>query len=267
MDDSPGSKLSNYLPLVALVITALWVAADWLKRLHHPPVGTYIAIFAFVGAIVTIWPPQSRWAKAAWVLVFGAFLVLEITTLYQQRGEDSYSELAKTVAEDNRFAGLLKAEHKSFGKVLKQNQEQFVATMRESRGGAGYVWFLALARQQGEVPMMMVNDAKIPVRGVDLEIVEIPPKGTPNRLNITAFNMMNPRQVHIGDVKPGFQEAPFKLSPGRYDIRIITRMGIFDEHLEAVRDSSSPDGWNETYCVTRNNSSTVLKGTCPTDNY
>jgi hypothetical protein len=263
MADSSESKLPNYLPFISFVATAAWIAVGWCERFHHPPVGTYIGTFAFVAAIVTIWPPQSRWAKAAWVLVFGAFLVLELTTLYQQRKEDSNAEHDKTVAEDNRFADLLRVEHESFGKVLRLNQQQFAATMGESKGSSSYVWFLAIYRPQGDLTVMMGNDAKIPVRGVDLEIVEIPPRGTPNRDNVIWFNLMNPRLVHIGDVKPGFQEAPFALPPGRYNIRIITRMGMFHESIEALRDSALPHGWNETYCIMGRNSSTVLRGKCP----
>ncbi len=132
MADSPESKLPNYLAFAVFAITAGWLILNWFERFHHPPVGTYIGIFAFVAGIVTIWPPQNRWAKAAWVLVFGAFLALELSTLYQQRAEDSDTEQANTKAEDDRFAGLLNTEHESFGKVLEQNQKQFDATMKKS---------------------------------------------------------------------------------------------------------------------------------------
>ena len=75
---------------------------------------------------------DNCWAKAAWVLGFGAFLALELSTLYQQRAEDSDTEQANTKAEDDKIAGLLNTEHESFGKVLEQNQKQFDATMKKS---------------------------------------------------------------------------------------------------------------------------------------
>lgn len=73
-------------------------------------------------AIVTIWPPDNVWSKAAWIVIFGGFLVLEITTLYRQRGEDQQTDRDKRREEDDRFAT-----------ILKNNQHAFEATMRNMR--------------------------------------------------------------------------------------------------------------------------------------
>ncbi|HEV3482961.1 MAG TPA: hypothetical protein VGR97_11620 [Candidatus Acidoferrales bacterium] len=257
------SKVSNYLPLVTLILLAVWIIVSRLKNLSHPPVGTFIGVLAFVAAVVTILPPDSSWSKATWLIVFGGFLVLEITTLYQQRVDDLQTDREKTTQENNRFAGLLKTQQDHFADVLKQNQREFSTTMGEVKGSPGYVWFVALARTAGDLPVMMGNDNKVPIRGVDLEIVSIPPKGSLNELNQIANNVFNPRLVHIGDVSPGFQQAPFTLAPGKYDIRIITRLAVFNEHLEVIRGSSVPHGWLETFCVLKNNSSKVVRGECP----
>ena|ERR1022692_897486 len=110
---------------------------------------------------------------------------------------------------------------------------------------------------------MIGNDNKIPVRAVDLEIVTIPGKDSPNRDQQIANSVFNPRLVHIGDVSPGFKEASFTLAPGEYDKRIITRLGVFNERIQALRGPLVRGGWQEKYCIMRNNSSKVLRGECP----
>jgi hypothetical protein len=177
--------------------------------------------------------------------------------------KDQQTDREKTRQEDDRFAGLLQKQQDSFAGVLQQNQQEFQATMGEVKGSSGYVWFLVHARLEGPLPVTVLNDNKSPVRGVDLEIVAIPAKDVPNRYQQIGDNMLNPRQVHIGDVSPGRKEAPFTLDPGNYDIRILTRLGIFNERLQILRGPSVPNGWQEKFCVFKINSSEVLKGECP----
>jgi hypothetical protein len=257
-----GKRMGKFLPFLTLIILTVWALYIW-RHPTHAPVGIYIGILAFVAAIVSILPPDNSRAKAVWCLVFGGFLVLEIATLYQQRNIDRQADIDKKKAEDDRFAGLLKTQQDHFADVLKQNQHDFDATMGEVRGGSGYVSFLALARDSGDLPVMMLNENKGPIRGVDLEIITIPPKGAPDRLEQFAKSTFSPRLVHIGDVSPGFKQAQFTLAPGNYQIRIITRLAVYDEFLEAIRGTAVPGGWSEKSCVIKNGTSEVLKGTCP----
>jgi hypothetical protein len=125
-----NKRLANWMPALVLLVLMAWMLYLWHHPVH-PPVGTYIAILAFVGAVVSIFPPDNKWAKAACFLVFGAFLVLEITTLYQQRSDDQQTDRDKRKEEDNRFACLLKDQQASFAGVLSQSQQQFAATMKQ----------------------------------------------------------------------------------------------------------------------------------------
>jgi len=123
-------RIANWLPIGVFLFLVVWLYISRIFNVGHPPIGTYIGALAFVAAIVTIWPPNNAWAKAAWFLVFGWFLVLEITTLYQQRADDKRSDREKTKEEDDRFAGLLKAQQDNFAQVLDDNQKHFAATLR-----------------------------------------------------------------------------------------------------------------------------------------
>jgi hypothetical protein len=59
------------------------------------------------------------------------------------------------------------------------------------------------------------------------------------------------------------EAAQFKLAPGNYQIRIITRLAVYDEFLEAIRGTAVPGGWSEKSCVIKNNTTKVLQGKCP----
>ena len=260
-------RVANSLPFVMFIILLGWsLYLAW--RPLHVPVGTYIGVLAFVAAIVSIIPPCNAWSKAICFLLFGGFLVLEITTLYHQRSEDLETDRIKRIEEDTRFAGLLKEQEGNFAGVLKQNQSDFSATMREVQGDPGYVSFFAVARDSGPLPVMMENLNKGPIRGVDLEIInDLPLPGceadtTLEDLQKYRDNMLSARSVHIGDVNPGLIAAPFTLLPGRYEIRIMTRLRTFDEHLEAIRGSAVPGGWHEEWCLIGAAPTQVLAGKC-----
>ena len=72
-------------------------------------------------AVVTIWPPESHWSRAAWVGVFFCLTLLEINTLYRERTENQEQQATARKEEENRFAG-----------ILASNQKQFEATMKRS---------------------------------------------------------------------------------------------------------------------------------------
>jgi hypothetical protein len=110
-------------------LLGLWLLASLLFNVPHPPVGLYIGVLAFVAGIVTIWPPDNARAKAGWFLVFGGFLVLEITTLYKQHAEDVRTADKNRADEDDRFAKVLKNQQDNFAEVLRKNQEQFHGTV------------------------------------------------------------------------------------------------------------------------------------------
>ncbi|MDQ2710675.1 MAG: hypothetical protein M3Y24_00320 [Acidobacteriota bacterium] len=113
----------------AFILLGFWLSILRLFKVPHPPVGLYIGALAFVAAIVTIWPPDNVWSKAGWFLVFGGFLVLEITTLYQQRAEDVMTANKNRMDEDDRFAKVLKNQQENFTEVLRKDREQFQSTV------------------------------------------------------------------------------------------------------------------------------------------
>jgi hypothetical protein len=133
-------RVANWSPAVAVMLLLCWLWIYPKFGVSHPPVGFYIAVLAFVAAIVSIMPPDNNRARAGWFIFFGAVLCFEISTLYQQRAEDiattdtnrklEDAQVATTRAlEDDRFAKILQSQQDNFATVLRENQKQFNGTV------------------------------------------------------------------------------------------------------------------------------------------
>jgi hypothetical protein len=130
----------RFSPLITLVIVGLW----WLyvsTRQFYPPVGVYIAVLAFLAVVVTIWPPNNPWTKAAWLIVFFCVMKLEVDNLFHDRLDNQNKEAQRRKGEqgvarqaqqdeDDRFAGLMKSQQDSFADVLKGSQKQLIRSER-----------------------------------------------------------------------------------------------------------------------------------------
>jgi len=243
--DPPLHRVVNWLPLVVFILLVCWFWTSHVFTIPHPPVGLYIGILAFMAGVVTIWPPDNSWSKAVWLLVFGGFLVLEITTLYKQQGED------QATAEANR-----KAEDRHFEDVLKQNQEDFDATMDgmksvltkqdqallQTMGGAAYPLFLpvypAVSSPNGIVlPVKVINNIntrgapKKPLPLVDVS-VDVSIAATRGNIQEAANSMLHSPHYNLGTIIPGVFETPIQLQPGRsYNLIITTRRNFFREFV------------------------------------
>jgi len=238
-------RFVNWLPLATFGVVAVWILASRMLAVPHPPVGLYIGVLAFVAAIVTIWPPERPWSKAVWLLVFGAFLVLEITTLYQQRHDDEVTADANRKNEDDRFAN-----------VLDQNQADFAATMSDmesvlskqdktllqTMGGPAFPLFLpvypAVSSPSGIVlPVKVINSVSTrgtPQRPLPLVDVSVDISIEPRNGNIqeAANSMFHSPHYNLGTILPGVFETTIQLLPGRsYNLIITTRRGFFREMI------------------------------------
>jgi hypothetical protein len=134
MSERVVQRIPNLLPAIAVVLFVGWFYIVHVLLVIHPPVGLYIGLLAFAAAVETIWPPDKAWPKGLWLLVFGALLVAEITTLYEQRHDEEKTQQANKKTEDDRFAGLLKSQENDFATVLSQNKKQFDATLSQLNG-------------------------------------------------------------------------------------------------------------------------------------
>jgi hypothetical protein len=248
-----------------LVLLAGWF---WISRnfnIPHPPVGLYIGVLAFMGGVVTIWPAENPWAKAGWFIVFGGFLVLEISTVYKQRAED------QTTADTNR-----RIQDEKFRAVLTQNQNDFDATMHgmesvlnkqdrallETMGGAAYPLFIAafpeVSSPNGIVrPIKVINTVNTVGRpqkplplvdvSVDLSI------GLRNgNYQEVANSLLHSPHYNLGTILPGIFETAIQLQPGKsYNLIITTRRSLIRETLNLI--SQQKESWCMYQRINRGN--------------
>jgi hypothetical protein len=85
----------------------------------------YIACLAGLAVVVTIWPPESNWSKAAWLSVFLACTGLEIATLYQERAENQDQQARTRQQQLNSFSNIATG----INTAINNSQQQFAATM------------------------------------------------------------------------------------------------------------------------------------------
>jgi hypothetical protein len=112
------------LPVVVFIAAFLWgISAE---KLHiYPPIGTYIAVLAFLAAVVTVWPPEHPLGRAAWIFVFLLVMGFEVRNLYRDRTDRDREEMMVRSREAAQFRAIID----SLTASIQQNQKQFDATM------------------------------------------------------------------------------------------------------------------------------------------
>lgn len=128
--DDPSSAAFRHLyqiwlPPFMLFATLAWMAIVFFVQPPRPPVGAYIASLALVVAVVTIWPPESNWSKAAWLGVFFCLTGLEIGTLYRDRSENNQKQAETSQKQQEAFTSIGKALETS----IANSNKQFSATI------------------------------------------------------------------------------------------------------------------------------------------
>jgi hypothetical protein len=195
-----------------------------------------------MAGVVTIWPPENSLSKAAWFLVFGGLLVLEITTLYQEREEDQARADADRKAESRHFEDVLNKNQEDFDTTIgamkrvltKQDQ-----TLLQAMGGTAYPLFLAVypavSSPSGIVfPVKVINGVN--VRGKPLPLVDVSVdisiEPTSENIQEAANSMFHSPHYNLGTILPGVFETPIQLPPGRsYNLTITTRRSVFRETI------------------------------------
>jgi hypothetical protein len=118
----------NWLPPLAALGSLAWLICVLLLKPARPPVGMYIACLACLAVVVTIWPPESNWSKAAWLAVFFAMTGLEIAVLYQERTENQLQQAKAREKETEAFKGIGDGIKRS----ITEAEAGFNATIRRS---------------------------------------------------------------------------------------------------------------------------------------
>src|SRR5450759_4024127 len=138
-----GSKLHALyhqgLPVAVLVALSAW--GGCVERFHiYPPVGTYIAVLAFLAAVVTIWPTEHPWGRAVWVFAFLLVMVFEVRNLYRDRADHDKSQAESFKTNREQFEATMR----NIETIIEANTDILIKenkNLLQTMGGAGYPIF------------------------------------------------------------------------------------------------------------------------------
>lgn len=171
----------KWLPPLVLLALTVWMPLA-AKRAWYPPIGVYIAIVAVGAIVVTIWPPESKWRKAAWLAIFFWLGGFEIHNLYRDRDEHDAREREAREHEAKAFSKIGEGIQNS----IMQAQTDFNATMErlegvrskeetnlaETTGGNSFPYIIMAGFSQNELIAQLGVCGTHPLHQVHVTIVD-----------------------------------------------------------------------------------------------
>jgi uncharacterized membrane protein len=232
-----AKRLLTAAPLVLLIAAMGW--AICLYRFHTPlpPIGTYVATLAFLAAVVTIWPPEGRWPKAGWVILFGALLGFEVHNLYRDRAQHDREQNDARKREDDRFAEILQNDQSEF-KATMDKSRQLLSMTQESlnniTGGDSFPYVVPQTHARVDpVPLFMWDHGRYILTGVSVVIRNTKAYGEGDAAFLSA------PEFSVGVVHPGWGKLlrqgispkPDASGIDSYEIEMYTQSDFFTEVL------------------------------------
>ena len=251
------------------VLIALSAWGGCVECFHiYPPVGTYIAVLAFLAAVVTIWPPEHPWGKALWIFAFLLVMVLEVRNLYRDRADHDRSQAEALRINREQFETTMR----NIQAVLEANTEILInenKTLLQTMGGAGYPVFLptypaytSSAEVVFPVKLIYFSKDKLPLIDVNVDLIVTQRNGSITD-NEVIQSMFHSPHYNLGTILPGIVESPLQLQAGRsYRLAIATRRGLFYENIHIDRDTTKPGSWRLSWCLYRYRDNKLMDGKC-----
>jgi|GEM_PF-5745921 len=123
----------------SLQFLAACVVVSWFFYLPAP--GYAIAVTALLAAFMSVHEKMRTWQKVRWILLLGAFIVIEFKAIKQDRNESIHERSEERRQENKRFSDLLTQANKNFaettGKADRLREEQktaFNSVLKRERG-------------------------------------------------------------------------------------------------------------------------------------
>jgi hypothetical protein len=237
----------KWIPPILLALLTAFVCAGRFFHLALP-IGVYIAILGLLAGVVTVFPPETRWGKAGWIVVFFGLCVLEISNLYRDSGE---------VAEARR------KEAETFSHLLDQEKE----IMGQVTGDDGFAYFLVLAApvDNGGASLVAIVHGKYAIRGLHYKVVEGRPPYLPTPRAMNEVIAGRDGYTLVGDL-PASQGSivnriirPPRDHDGYYTILLFALNGQVFETLETRYETTSGGArWNQKLSVKKSDGTIVL---------
>jgi hypothetical protein len=238
----------RWLPPLMLITAVVWLGCVYFLKPARPPVGSYVACLGCLAVVVTIWPPELNWSKAAWLVVFFCLTGLEICTLYQERSENQEQQASARREEARAFNTIATGLSTS----ITNNQKAFEATLRrmeylsqlskenisEVTGGSSFPYITIMTAENNEVSLAGAVHGGYRVHNVTYSLTIGRPPYVPTDEQTNEIIKNGPSGTLVGDLSPAH------IQPLRVVVHPLTDGGYYNINL-----SASNGDWNEKLAV------------------
>jgi hypothetical protein len=240
METPPFTWKTQWFFICLQVVSIAW-ATVWYFDIPHP--GYSIALLAVVAAAMSIHPDMHGWQKGLWLLIMGAFLLVEFHALDKDRTENDATRSRDRKEDTDRFGRIAKG----LETAITNSQVQFAATLSRIEGVGG-IAKKALIVSTGDGSYVTITGLKQSPRDSNslMELVISNPTNIVAKdVGISVFPSFvgdltkipdDPRFTYrtLGDVPPGIPPiySDILVPPGNYEIWINSASGMFWEYLQ-----------------------------------
>src|ERR1700730_8216032 len=99
------AHLRNHLFFDLVQFTAVPLIFWWCYDLPSP--GYAIGVVAGFAAVMSTQADMRRWQKALWMLLIGAFVILEFRAIDKDRGDAVLADAQRRIAENSQFLTIV----------------------------------------------------------------------------------------------------------------------------------------------------------------
>jgi hypothetical protein len=262
---------NRWAPPIAIAGLAGWAACVYAFGIY-PPVGVYICVLTAMAVVVTIWPPEQNWSKAAWLVVFFSLMGFEIHNLYRDRAQHDEAQKQEHKEEREAFQAIANGINTS----ISNSQQAFDATMRrmeflsklsnenisEVTGGSSFPYVTIMTAANNEVSLAGVVHGKYRVHNVTYSLTVGRPPYIPTDEQINEIIKNGPPATIVGDLSPAHvQPLRVVVHPltdgGYYNINLSASNGDWNEKLE-VRSMTHQPRWDWKITLKRTKDDSVV---------
>jgi len=152
----------------------------WWHNLPSP--GFAIGVLAVLAAVMSVQSDMRGWQRAAWILLFGAFLAVEFRAITKDRVDAALADAEKRASENAQFLTIIKGLIDS----NQQSQKQFQATMsglnttvdrvgdsiKTQTGGDSFAFVTFTPQPNQQFIVAITSRGRYPLREVRITMVD-----------------------------------------------------------------------------------------------
>jgi hypothetical protein len=175
-----------------LSVIALYIFIGFLVywEIFIPPPGEAVAALAVAAAAMSIRGDMRGKEKVAWMILFFAFLSLELTSIRTERKANEGVQAQVRWQEGEHFRGIghdisegltnvVKQSNRQFKETAEQQSKQFTATMggvgdaiKAQTGGDSFCYYGFTGISDSGVQLIAISEGKYALHGVGARIVD-----------------------------------------------------------------------------------------------